>query len=248
MEHTRKMALVHPQFLNTLLAQQHVNPGLSYLGKLDQDMSTVLQNPNLPPDVKHKQFTQLRHQYSNVKEDIEKPVNITLQNAPVPLDVHDILDGLPKNAKTKGKILLQHIRRNPELEWDEKGQLIINGQLVEHSNITDLVHDFVRPIRNRPPPVGRNQFANILHTGNVPREALADPDRVTAPGESHPVRRQIQFSSPPANAGRARSLTPSVQRLFDSVRARTVTPLARRRERRTNVGPASRYGDWVTWD
>ena len=240
MEHTRKMALVHPQLLNTLLAQQQLNPGLSYLGKLDQDMAAVLQNPNLAPDVKHKQFTQLRHQYSSVKDDLEKPVNMTLQNAPPPIDMQEIIDSLPKNCKNKGKILLQHIRRSPDMEWNEKGQLIINGNLVEQSNITDLVHHFVRPTRNRPQPEGWSQFANVLHSGNVPREAFANPNPFRPAGSP---RQQLQFRTPPSAAS-DRSLTPSVQKLFDSVRK--VTPVAARKGKR-NTKPPTRYGDWIGW-
>jgi hypothetical protein len=29
---------------------------------------------------------------------------------------------------------------SPELEWYDKGQLLINGKVIDNSNITDLVH------------------------------------------------------------------------------------------------------------
>jgi hypothetical protein len=264
MEHTRKMALVPPQLLNTLLAQQQLNPGLEYMGKLNQDMSTVLQNPNVPPDLKYKHFSQLRHRYDTVKDEVAGPVNVDVYT-------EEILDGLPKNTRRKGKILLRHIKRRPELEWNDKGQLLINGKLIDNTNLEDLIHSLVRPHRTAIKPPGWSELITALKEGNVPREALSKPDELA---------RQLSFTDEEEepHASNTPYLTPEIKRLFDAAKLNPevrelfrrkdsgaleeetrsapqtssfVTPMAtgRRRTKRKNAGkPGDRYGNYVYWE
>ena len=67
------------------------------------------------------------------------------------IDKQMIISTIPKNLKRKSELLLQFLEseqaRN-RITWDTRGEVTIDGEKVESSNIIDLVNDIVRPRKN----------------------------------------------------------------------------------------------------
>ncbi len=183
MESVRKVALVPQHLLSTLMAQQQLNPGIAQLTNLDSGMQNILQNSDLPSDIKHKQYNQLMHNYQTMRDqELNKPmtINVKSTNSPSSMTVpdDDIIGGMPKNYRNKAKLLLSHVKRAPNIGADEKGQIVIDGRKIEGSNITDLIYDYAKPPRrNHAPARGWREFGRALKQTNVPKEAIVNATR-----------------------------------------------------------------------
>jgi len=183
MESARKVALVPQQLLSTLMAQQQLNPGLAQLSKIDTGMQNVLENSNLPSDIKHIQYNQMMHNYQTMRDqEFNKPMAINVKSdgsgSQLTIPDDDIIGGMPKNYRNKAKILLSHVKRAQNIGVDDKGQVIIDGKLINNSNITDLIFDYAKPNkRNQPPAKGWREFGKALKQTNAPREGIVNAAR-----------------------------------------------------------------------
>ena len=90
---------------------------------------------------------------------------------------NDVLKSVPKTMMTKAERLLQRIKSHPEVSWNSRGELEYQGQVIENSNLTDLVNDVLRKRRNVGEPIGWKTFASALHHLNVPQDLVGNPDR-----------------------------------------------------------------------
>ena len=78
------------------------------------------------------------------------------------------MSSLPTKTKKKGQLLLDHIKKNPEIiSWDEKGNVKIRGKDIYNMHIIDVVQKLVNK-RN----VGISNlhlFTQALHDWNTPK-------------------------------------------------------------------------------
>jgi hypothetical protein len=64
MEHTKKMVLVPESTLNQVTNQNHMlNANQSYVSDLDTQMMAILQDKNMPDDLKAKHYNQALHRF-----------------------------------------------------------------------------------------------------------------------------------------------------------------------------------------
>ena len=88
-----------------------------------------------------------------------------------------IVRGIPKNMKTRAQALLARLKeREDAITWDERGQVILKGDLIPKSNISDLISDAMRS-RKHFNPVGVQQFYDILYEINVPKDLVRNEKR-----------------------------------------------------------------------
>ena len=93
-------------------------------------------------------------------------------------DVLDIIETLPKKFKEKGRWLLKKIASSSDVTWDSAGHLIVRGKRIKGSNITDLLHDVIRPrVKQTSPPKGWDDFAREIKRKNIPREFIGNTQR-----------------------------------------------------------------------
>ncbi|MCP3681303.1 MAG: hypothetical protein GY861_01310, partial [bacterium] len=125
---------------------------------MDQQIQTVLANPNLPVNVKAAQYEQLARRYRIMHDrEFKRPVPVTFQEQPLiegetfeqgnftPQHEKTLLRSLPRNHHNKARLLLDHLRQHPEVfQLSDKNELIVNGDMVPGSNINDLVNEVVR--------------------------------------------------------------------------------------------------------
>jgi hypothetical protein len=56
----------------------------------------------------------------------------------------EVLESVPKLMAHKAALLLRRLKGNPDIDWDESGQLIVKGVKVKRTNVVDLVNDVLR--------------------------------------------------------------------------------------------------------
>ena len=78
--------------------------------------------------------------------------------------------------RKKARRLLNKIRTGSGVEWNDRGQLLINNTVVPGSNIVDLVNDVLRKRRHFE-PVGWQPFVRGLREMNVPMDLVGNPER-----------------------------------------------------------------------
>ena len=61
------------------------------------------------------------------------------------LSDQDILSLLPEKLRDKGKQFLHFLKTEPSIDWDEKGRVIIDGDILNFSHITDFLKDTLQP-------------------------------------------------------------------------------------------------------
>ena len=76
--------------------------------------------------------------------DEEQPME-TCEKVDKKLSDEDILSLLPKKLREKGKQFLHFLKNVPSIDWDEKGRVIIDGNILNFSHITDFLKDTLQP-------------------------------------------------------------------------------------------------------
>ena len=57
----------------------------------------------------------------------------------------DVIELSPKSLRTKAKMLLKRIGKNPDiLDWNENGELKYKGKIIQDSNISYLLADLLK--------------------------------------------------------------------------------------------------------
>jgi len=76
MDHTVKMVNIPYNMYNRLLAaeQQMIPPVVNQMADLDQDMKSILSNPNISSDAKYHQYMQIFNRHRNLKDQLYRPV------------------------------------------------------------------------------------------------------------------------------------------------------------------------------
>jgi hypothetical protein len=196
MQHTTKMVMVPEEAYSSLVGQQQqlIPPVAMQLSNLDNELKSILENPNLNVDNKYNQYYQIFKRYSNLHgkqfgnvapepqilpplqqqqaEEKREMVSKATSTISPPVSEQFVLDSLPKIARRKGKLLFEHLKKKREIQWTDTGELVANGSPVEGSNVTDLLHFFTRDRPSVVPPKGAHELADLLQETNVPMEAV----------------------------------------------------------------------------
>lgn len=188
------MALVDPRLLERL--QQRPQTGMAdrTMVHLDNEMQDILNRKDVPEDAKVKLYQQVlqRHLiYDDKREPAKVQLMVKTPSQPTievlaegPMAVKDqpdtieeeIMESAPKNAKNKVQLLLKRMKQDPNLGWTEKGELMVEGKVVPHTRVNDLVQDVLRK-RKHYQPRGWETFAKALADNNVPQDLVGNMDR-----------------------------------------------------------------------
>ena len=127
------------------------------------------------------QFTRDSYERNTTKKEEEEKEKEEEESAkpssPLSWIEQDVVESVPKSFKTKAERLLKRIKLDPEVKWNNLGELEYRGQLIKNSNLTDLVNDVLRKRKNSREPLGWETFADVLHRLNVPQELIGNPTR-----------------------------------------------------------------------
>ena len=78
--------------------------------------------------------------------------------------------------RRKAENLLERVKRQDNLGWNERGELLFNGEVIQRTNKVDLVNDMVRQ-RKSFQPRGWREFARALRQDNVPQDLIGNKER-----------------------------------------------------------------------
>lgn len=159
MEYAKKMMLVEPRLMRPSMREKS-------LSKLDEMIEETLTS-DLPDDEKAKRYTMTLNKFRYYDE---PPVT------PVAKKDDDILQSIQSNQQYKAKRLLQQLKKNSDIKFDDDGQIIYRQSLVPNSNISDLLTDVLKK-KTTVAPVGWQQFSDSLKASNIGRELVVNEDR-----------------------------------------------------------------------
>ncbi len=197
MKHARKMFLVPEDVFNSIQRKNEIqtSPSVKVLSSLNQEMNKTLDNEDIPPEFRMKNYSQMLQRYLDVQDQREKYIptvkvqnqenasnagsseqSASNSNQPEFTDA-DILGTVPKKYRNEAQGLLNWVKKNPQaIRWDNKGEISINGNPVLGSHISDLINDAVRS-RKGIAPTGRDAFTETLAKINTPETFIRNEDR-----------------------------------------------------------------------
>ena len=190
----KKMILVDPQRWESMQGTTSIIPNVlsSSISALDRDMKSILEDQS-DEDIytKAKKYQQMLNRYilltekyknKTEKEEVVKNKNpeTSSTNKNIQIDLKSkVLESIPKNLRSKASGLIDYINHAPNINWDQNLQLIVDGQIIEGSNVIDLLHDIVRNRKNQiKKPEGWDSFASALKQQNVPKEFIGNSTRM----------------------------------------------------------------------
>ena len=77
----------------------------------------------------------------NEKNEVKFNDGETLRNSKIE---ERVLKTVPKYLHGKASVLIDYLNNNPQISWDERDQLVLNGKTVLNSNIVDIINDLLR--------------------------------------------------------------------------------------------------------
>ena len=216
-----------------------IHPIHRSMSTLVRDMPNILQTTDLADEEKVHQYNQILQRY------LEYQDNLRASTVPPPMSItkdmeQEVLSTIPKTMRRKAENLLERVKRQFNLGWNERGELLFNGEVIQGTNIVDLVNDMVRQ-RKSFQPHGWREFARALRQDNVPQDLIGNKERwdwmhresATSDGFSTAVE-----STPTKSKRKGRSLSKTPAR----ERSRT------RRDERLKTESEVQIDDWNDWN
>lgn len=173
------------------------------LTRQENAMQNTLQDPSLAATDKVKLYNDNLQRYLTYREKIEPPKFKVVDTAAAataaalsPFTINDdagikdstttdvehdffereIIKSAPVKMKRKAILLLERLKRDPNISWNERGEAIIKGQLLPNTNINDLVQDVLRK-RKSHVPRGWEAFAQSLRESNIPQDLVGNSEK-----------------------------------------------------------------------
>ena len=165
---------------------------------LDGKMQSILNNKSLSEEQKAQLYGSFLQEYLTMKKKQTKVYQAQEANLPVPVPEapagespppphppqsaegaaveREIVQSVPKQVQRQAVLLVERIRKHPDLDWNDQGELVVEGTPIPHSNMVDLINDLVRS-RKGFNPVGWEALASQLRKGNVPQDLVRNPRR-----------------------------------------------------------------------
>ena len=89
----------------------------------------------------------------------------------------DVVEPIPRTMRPRATVLLSRLKAKPDvITWDKTGQVKIEGETIQGSNISDLVSDAMRSRRNFN-STGAKEFFEALNKLNVPKDLVRNEER-----------------------------------------------------------------------
>lgn len=136
------------------------------LSGLDGEITSIL-NSEADDELKAKQYSAALSRFRNYSDDRppkEKPIE-KLET--------QVLKSVPSGVKYKAKRLIDRLKRDKAVEWDEDGQLIYQQTKIPNSDIVELINDAVKSkTAEKKSPTGWETFAESLGENKIPQELV----------------------------------------------------------------------------
>ena len=183
----RKMVIVPYQILEDMKRQKQrprlpPNPQVADVVHLQNKMSGILETSDMSETEKVQKYGETLFKLQNSLKKAQSwsqpsQQHTTTPSNPEPNSMHDrILQSVPKTMQRKAELLLNMVKDNENLVWDNHGVVSYKGKRLPGSNIIDLINDSLR-LRKGIEPRGWETFSKALHESNVPQEVIGNQAR-----------------------------------------------------------------------
>ena len=163
-------------------------PETTVIANMDRQMQSVLKNKKLEDYDKEKLYTQQLGKYVQMrKQSIQKPQLPS-----------DILQTVPKLYQTKAQAFLKYIQNDPDIAWDDQGQLVLKGKTISKSHIVDLLHDALRQRKKAKRAEGWQEISSHLREKNIPQELIGNETWRETTSSPQPQQKQQQIKPTPS--------------------------------------------------
>ena len=116
-----------------------------------------------PPNVKNKPNKVIKKEMEDIREQPEQPVSKTLYDATI---------GIDHRYKPRARKLLSLLSDLNILKYSDSGEVILHGEKITGSNVSDLLNRAVNPKANAKHLIGWEKFLSSLDDANVPQSIL----------------------------------------------------------------------------
>lgn len=153
------------------------DPQITNTAHLQNDMSSVFERTDLSESEKIQKHGEMLHKFKTSYEKVIQPQKTTELTQPVISNINSrILQSIPKTMGRKAELLLNMLKDNPKMSWDEYGVVTYKGKIIAGSNIIDLVNDTLRQ-RKGFNPRGWETFSTALRDINIPQDIVGNTQR-----------------------------------------------------------------------
>ena len=155
------------------------NPQVTDVAQQQSKMNTILENSALSETEKAQRYGETLFKLQNSLEKVKVPANIIpsdsthKQNVVSDTMQDRILQSVPKTMQRKAGLLLNMLKDNDNLSWNNQGVVTYKGTQIPGSNIIDLINDTLRQ-RKGVEPKGWETFSKALNETNVPQEVVGN--------------------------------------------------------------------------
>lgn len=100
--------------------------------------------------------------------------------APPPQPSQDVpLNLFSKTYRGKSESLLQLLKNNPRISWDDKLRVSVDGNPIPGSSLVDMIADVTTRSKSAARPLGHEVFRDLLRDMNAPRSLINNPAYAT---------------------------------------------------------------------
>ena len=212
MTHAAKMALVPQEMLERVQHLPDPSPATKATLALDTEMKNILDRTDIAEDEKVKLYNQTLSRYLTLDHQRKQPLEMKLTSTsedPVSTSddlkervstnnmndkkdqkhtlENDVVGSVPVTLRKKAERLLKHLKSDRNIiDWNQRGEIIAEGNIVKGSHLIDLIKDTLRK-RKDFNPRGWKEFNKALAVLNTPQDLVGNSDRwqYQQSGEDH---------------------------------------------------------------
>ena len=130
------------------------------LSSLDSEMKETL-NSDVPEDDKVRRYLSALSKYWSYKD--LKPIETARDFE------SRVVNSVPISQQYKARRLMDYLKRDPDVNWSDKGELIYRQSLIPNSYIVDIMSDFLKKNTVGENPLGQEQVLTSLSNQNIPQ-------------------------------------------------------------------------------
>ena len=144
-----------------------------YLGTIHSRDIPKIQDQNTPAMQQHPAPPQQQHQPEPA--DIDPPAQPLVVPPSSPVSLKKIVEKVPKYSRARARQLASKLKEDPNFHWDSKGEITINGKVLEGSNIKQIISNASTNPRQPFTPVGLDTvLAYIRENRQIPSDIITN--------------------------------------------------------------------------
>ena len=150
-----------------------LNPELQDFQKSATNMKRVWEEDDVPVNEKIRRFTEeltnLKTRYNSLsrrnRESYSPQPNLSTTAMPSKLYnmEENIIQALPKTGKNDGILLLEHLKKHPDIiKWNSNGEIMFKGETLPGSNLKNMVISVITNRKSNVPTLSKGVFVKAL--------------------------------------------------------------------------------------